>query len=86
MQVPIRKRNAGSSGHPDGTTYVWPTDGAVIDVEPRHAHELLAIRDAGFEVAEHPGRHEAPEPDDDSNDDGPDEGGTPRRRRRTTQQ
>lgn len=92
MQVPIRKRHAGSSGHPDGTTYVWPTDGAVVPVEPRHAEELLRIHDAGFEIAPEqppappvvpPVIPTAPEQDDDG-DDGPDDTGQPRRRRRTT--
>lgn len=83
MQVPIRRRHAGSSGHPDGTTYVWPHDGAIVPVEPKHAEQLLRIPDAGFEIAEHPVSATA-KPDDDSEDDGPDETGAPRRRRRTT--
>lgn len=90
MQVPIRKRHAGSSGHQDGASYVWPEPGAVVLVDPRHADELLRILDAGFERAPAP---TVPVPvEDDSDDDGsddsdgPDDTGQPRRRRRRTQQ
>jgi hypothetical protein len=46
----LRKDNAGSTS----TGYVWPHDGAVVEVDDQHAHELLAIQDAGFSLVAAP--------------------------------
>lgn len=40
--------------------YRWPTPGAVVEVDPRHAPELLAIPFGGFSVAEAPAKQETP--------------------------
>ena len=48
MQVYIRKAQAGHASN----GYTWPTDGAVIAVNPEHAVELLRITDAGFELVD----------------------------------
>lgn len=48
MLIPIRKAQAGS----DSLGHVWEEDGAVVRVSPPHAEVLLAIKDAGFSVAD----------------------------------
>ena len=50
----IRKDSAGDAAYPDGTVDSWAEDGAVVDVTPDHARDLLAIRDGGFSEVEKP--------------------------------
>lgn len=44
--VQVMKRRAGSDSHGN----VWESDGAVVDVDPEVAAELVMIPDGGFEV------------------------------------
>jgi hypothetical protein len=46
----VRKEFAGSASH----GYVWPADGAVIEVAELHVAGLLRIPDGGFAVVEAP--------------------------------
>lgn len=48
MLIPLRKAQAGS----DSLGHIWEEDGAVVRVSPAHAEVLLAIKDAGFTVAD----------------------------------
>jgi hypothetical protein len=54
----VRKNTAGSSSH----GYVWPEDGAVVEMPHEHAEELLVITDGGFSLADGPS---GPGPDDE---------------------
>ena len=54
--VNISKRRAGSDSHGNE----WERDGAVVDVAPEVAAELLAIPDGGFDLA--PDEEEPPPP------------------------
>jgi hypothetical protein len=54
----VRKHTAGSSSH----GYVWPEDGAVVEMPHEHAEELLVMPDGGFSLADGPSE---PEPDNE---------------------
>ena len=46
--VRVRKARAGT----DSAGHHWPTDGAVIEVDPDHALVLARIPDGGFAIVE----------------------------------
>lgn len=48
------KKDVGGSGvtAPDGTVYEWPKDDSVVEVPYAFGEELLAIKGAGFSVAD----------------------------------
>jgi hypothetical protein len=46
--VPVRKEVAGA----DSAGFVWPKDGAVVDVPYEHALLLVSIPDGGFSIVE----------------------------------
>ena len=52
--IPLRKEHAGSCSF----GYIWPKDGAVVEVEPDHAVALLAIPDGDYTAVD-----AAPEPE-----------------------
>lgn len=47
----LAKESGGTTITWKGTAYTWKTDGAVIDVPPDLAQDLLSIRGAGFTEA-----------------------------------
>lgn len=72
MLIPIRKAQAGS----DSLGHVWEKDGAVVRVSQEDASALLAIKDAGFAVADD-SWSEPPAPGDGEDATGPEDDPAP---------